>query len=53
MTLSDSLRADPRVREVRSLVDLEPKGSLLGYSVLYSDLRGGPREVSATSSTPT
>jgi RND superfamily putative drug exporter len=38
MTLSDSLRADPRVREVRSLVTLEPKGSLLGYSVLYSDL---------------
>jgi RND superfamily putative drug exporter len=37
-TLSDSLRADPRVREVRSLVDLEPHGSLLGYSVLYSDL---------------
>jgi RND superfamily putative drug exporter len=38
MTLSDSLRADPRVREVRSLVTLQPKGSLLGYSVLYSDL---------------
>ena len=38
MTLSDSLRADPRVREVRSLVTLEPRGSLLGYSVLYSDL---------------
>ena len=38
MTLSDSLRADPRVREVRSLVDVDPKGSLLGYSVLYSDL---------------
>ncbi|MGH7498348.1 MAG: MMPL family transporter [Gemmatimonadales bacterium] len=38
MTLSDSLRADPRVREVRSLVDLQPAGSLLGYSVLYSDL---------------
>ena len=38
MTLRDSLRADPRVREVRSLVDLEPKGSLLVYSVLYSDL---------------
>jgi RND superfamily putative drug exporter len=37
-TLSDSLRADPRVREVRSLVDLEPGTSLLGYSVLYSDL---------------
>jgi putative drug exporter of the RND superfamily len=38
MTLSDSLRDDPRVREVRSLVTLQPKGSLLGYSVLYSDL---------------
>ena len=36
--LSDSLRADPRVREVRSLVDLEPGQSLLGYSLLYSDL---------------
>jgi RND superfamily putative drug exporter len=38
MTLADSLAADPRVREVRSLVNLEAKGSLLGYSVLYSDL---------------
>jgi RND superfamily putative drug exporter len=38
MSLSDSLRADARVREVRSLVTLEPKGSLLKYSVLYSDL---------------
>lgn len=37
-TLSDSLRADPRVREVRGLVDLAPGTSLLGYSVLYSDL---------------
>jgi RND superfamily putative drug exporter len=36
--LSDSLRADPRVRDVRSLVDLEPGQSLLGYSLLYSDL---------------
>jgi RND superfamily putative drug exporter len=26
------------VREVRSLVSLQPHGSLLGYSVLYSDL---------------
>jgi putative drug exporter of the RND superfamily len=38
MTLADSLRADPRVREVRSLVNVEAHGSLLGYSVLYSDL---------------
>ena len=36
--LSDSFRADPRVREVRSLVDLEPGTSILGYSLLYSDL---------------
>jgi RND superfamily putative drug exporter len=40
MTLADSLAADPRVREVRSLVNLQPRGSLLGYSVLYSDLEG-------------
>ena len=38
MTLADSLEADPRVREVRSVVTVEPRGSLLGYSVLYSDL---------------
>ena len=38
LTLSDSLKADRRVREVRSLVDLEQHGSLLTYSVLYSDL---------------
>ena len=38
MTMTDSLRADPRVREVRSLVNVQPNGSLLGYSVLYSDL---------------
>ncbi|HEU4525698.1 MAG TPA: MMPL family transporter, partial [Gemmatimonadales bacterium] len=37
-TLSDSFRADPRVREVRSLVDLEPGTSLLAYSMLNSDL---------------
>jgi RND superfamily putative drug exporter len=36
--LSDTLRADPRVRDVRSLVDLERGQSLLGYSLLYSDL---------------
>ncbi|MGH7534448.1 MAG: MMPL family transporter, partial [Gemmatimonadales bacterium] len=34
-TLSDSLRADPRVREVRSVVDLAGGRSLLAYSVLY------------------
>jgi RND superfamily putative drug exporter len=42
--LSDSLRVDPRVREVRSLVDLEPGQSLLAYSVLYSDLESARRE---------
>jgi len=36
--LSDSMRADPRVRDVKSLVDFEPGQSLLGYSLLYSDL---------------
>jgi len=36
--LSDSLRADPRVHDVRSIVDLEPGQSLLAYSLLYSDL---------------
>jgi RND superfamily putative drug exporter len=37
-TLSDSLRADPRVRDVRSVVDLRPKTSLLEYAMLYSEL---------------
>jgi RND superfamily putative drug exporter len=36
--LSDSLRADPRVRDIRSLVDLTPGQSLLAYSLIYSDL---------------
>ncbi len=36
--LSESLRADPRVREVRSLVDLRPRTSLLQYALLYSDV---------------
>ena len=36
--LSDSLRADPRVHDVRSLVDLRPHTSLLEYALLYSDL---------------
>jgi RND superfamily putative drug exporter len=36
--LSDSLRADPRIRDVRSLVDLTPGQSLLAYSLIYSDL---------------
>jgi len=36
--LSDSLRADPRVRDVRSLVDVRAHTSLLEYALLYSDL---------------
>ncbi|MGH7703376.1 MAG: MMPL family transporter [Gemmatimonadales bacterium] len=36
--LSDSLRADPRVQQVKSVVDLKKGTSLLGYSLLYSDL---------------
>ena len=37
-SMSDSLRADPRVREVRSLVDVRRGASLLELSMLYSDL---------------
>ena len=37
-TLSDSLRPDPRVHEVRSIVDLRPHASRLQYALLYSDL---------------
>jgi RND superfamily putative drug exporter len=36
--LSDSLRADPRVRDVKSLVDLGPGKTVLEYSLLYSEL---------------
>ncbi|MBL8985672.1 MAG: MMPL family transporter [Gemmatimonadetes bacterium] len=36
--LSDSMRRDPRVLDVRSIVDLEPGTSILAYSLLYSDL---------------
>jgi putative drug exporter of the RND superfamily len=43
--LSDSMRADPRVREVRSLVDARPGTPLLGYSVLYSDLEQARTEL--------
>ncbi|MGH7732140.1 MAG: MMPL family transporter [Gemmatimonadales bacterium] len=39
MQLSDSLRADGRVADVRSIVSLQRDGSLLGYSILYSDLK--------------
>jgi RND superfamily putative drug exporter len=36
--ISDSMRADPRVAQVRSIVDLKPATSILEYSVLYSDM---------------
>jgi putative drug exporter of the RND superfamily len=36
--LSDSLRHDPRMGDVTSLVDLRPGTGILEYSVLYSDL---------------
>ncbi len=36
--LSDSLRADRRVAQVRSVVDIEPGMSALRYSMLYGDL---------------
>lgn len=42
--LSDSLRADPRVRDVRSIVDLAPGTSILQYSLLYSDLDAARRQ---------
>ena len=35
--LSDSLRADPRIGEVRSLVDLLPDAGLLELSMFYSE----------------
>ncbi|MEO8200909.1 MAG: MMPL family transporter [Gemmatimonadota bacterium] len=37
--LSDSFKADPRVRDVRSVVDVRENRSILGYSVLYSDMQ--------------
>jgi putative drug exporter of the RND superfamily len=43
-TLSDSLRADPRVRSVKSIVALKPGMSLLAYSLLYSDLEAARKE---------
>jgi putative drug exporter of the RND superfamily len=36
--LGDTLTRDPRVREVRSIVELSPGTSILGYSFLYSEL---------------
>jgi len=43
--LSDSLRADPRVRSVKSIVDVRPGMSLLESSVLYSDLRAARQDM--------
>jgi len=36
--LQDSILADPRVADVRSVVSLQPGISMLQYSILYSDL---------------
>lgn len=36
--LGDTLRTDPRVAEVRSIVELSPGTSILGYSLLFSEL---------------
>jgi RND superfamily putative drug exporter len=36
--LGDSMRADPRVRDVRSIADLDSDASILGLSLLYADL---------------
>src|ERR1017187_3338993 len=35
--LSDSLRSDPRIRDIKSLVDLGPGKGVLEYSLLYSE----------------
>ena len=44
-SLSDSMRADPRVRDVRSIVDLDgTRRSLLEYSELYGDLDQARRD---------
>lgn len=36
--LSDSIHADPRVAQVRSVVDIQPGMSTLGYTMLYGNL---------------
>lgn len=36
--LSNVVKADPRVQQVRSVVDITPGTSLLSYSILYSDM---------------
>jgi RND superfamily putative drug exporter len=38
MRFSDSIRADARVIQVRSVVDLEPGMSALGYTLLYGNM---------------
>jgi len=38
--LADTLEADPRVKQVRSVIDIAPNSSILGLSLLYSDLDG-------------
>jgi putative drug exporter of the RND superfamily len=42
--LSDSLRHDPRIGDVTSLVDLRPRTGILEYSMLYSDLPAARRQ---------
>ncbi|MFQ6044801.1 MAG: MMPL family transporter [Gemmatimonadales bacterium] len=41
--LSDSIQSDPRVAQVRSVVDLVPGTSLLQYALLYSNLDAARR----------
>lgn len=36
--LSDSLRSDPRIHDVKSLVDMSPGKGVLEYSLLFSDV---------------
>ncbi len=36
--LSDSIRSDPRVAQVRSVVDIRPGMSVLGYTMLYGNV---------------
>ncbi|MDH4130211.1 MAG: MMPL family transporter [Gemmatimonadota bacterium] len=43
--LSDSLRVDPRVGSVKSLVDLRPGTGILEYSMLYSDREAARADV--------
>lgn len=38
MRLSDSIRSDPHVAEVRSVVDIRPGMSALGYTMLYGNV---------------